>query len=321
MSSITTNLTLQDLKDAAIQYRQEFVHIPFYGLSAMFPFVSLRLGVRYKERVGKTSTNAQFSPSKARKKGNLNINFRTLETFPSFITLDFDPNEAIQTIIGHRAAQAGGDALATTPTAKEMLGLIAKNAGEELFLHLFDSEYDADGETTKEAFNGWDTVAATEIKAGNISADKGNYLKLTEEITADNAYDVFTDILAKLSPKLRAQQAYVFCSQEIVDAYNKSYMLTHGGISYNSKFEQDYVEGSNKRLQFVPLPSKAGSKFIQIATKEEMLIGCDQMSDQERVDVNKYEPRTLTYEMDSFWGTDYETLDPSQFFLVELPGE
>lgn len=108
-------------------------------------------------------------------------------------------------------------------------------------------------------------------------------MKIDDEITAANAVDIAKSILFSLDPRLRSQDLYLYCSQDFVDKYNEGYLLTHGGIPYNTQYGQGAVEGSNGKLKFCPLYNKAGSKFMHVTTKSNMLVGYDQMGDVENV--------------------------------------
>jgi hypothetical protein len=170
-------------------------------------------------------------------------------------------------------------------------------------------------------FDGFDTITAKEIADGNIAAGKGNYLKLTEKITKANACDVLKEILFSLDPHLRAQQLNLYCSQELVDMYNESYQLTHGGLPYNTRYSQNAVEGSEGRLVMVPLANKFGSNFIHIAPKGNMLYGYDTMSDETSILVKEYQPFILSFIATMFFGVQFETLDKRRFKTIELADE
>lgn len=110
----------------------------------------------------------------------------------------------------------------------------------------------------------------------------------------------------------------MYCSQDFVDKYNEGYLLSHGATPYNTQYGQTAVEGSNGKLVFVPMTNKAGSKYIHITTKDNMLVGYDQMGDLENVMVKEYEPFILTYIATMFFGVQFESLDKSRLFTVEL---
>ncbi len=317
------NFTLEDFQEAARTYREELLRLPIIALEEILPYVTVRPGIRYSESVASASLDGvQLAPYKPNLKSEavLNIAMRELKTYFGTINLPFEPNQAIQTILGHRAFQASGDALSDTPTAKEVLALLIKGIARSLLLALWTAKRDPSGKTTKDLFDGWDTITEKEIANGAISAANKNYLKLSTAINNQNAVDIFKQIMYALTPELRAQECFIYVPQEYVDAYNEAYLLTHPAVAYNTKYNQVSVEGSNGRLTFVPLLSKAGSKFIHISVKENMLIGVDQMSDAEQVRVKDYEPDTLTMMVRMFWGEEFESVDGRRLMVVELPG-
>lgn len=318
MGKLTYNL--EDFQKAAITFRKDLLRLPIIGIKDTLDFMTPRPGVRYSELVGTSSADAQFAPYKAgrRTDANLNLNLRDLRTYFGSVNADFEPNAEIQTLLGHKAAQALGDAQASTPTAVEVLANVAKSLSGHLNDAIFSAVRNADGDKTADLFDGFDTITQKEITAGNIAADKGNLIVLDKEINGVNAVDLIKSVLFKMNPLLRREECFMFCSYEVADAYNEAYLATHAGILYNDKYSQVTVEGSNKKLTIVPLASKAGSKFIHIAPKRNMLVGFDQMGDEERVNVKEFAPDILTYSAKMFFGVQFESIDARRLMVVQL---
>ena len=311
----------EDFQNAAIKYRSELLMLPIIGCQDTLQYMTARPGIRYKERVGTVSGDAQFAPYKPTRASdfNLNVDYRALETFFGSVVSDFEPNSAVSTLLGTGATK--GDGQISTPTAKSVLALIAKSLSEHLNDAIWNGVRNATGDTSKDLFNGFDTITQSEITAQNISAEKGNYLKLTEDITAANAVDVAKKILFSLDPRLRSQELFLYCSQDFVDKYNEGYLLSHGGIPYNTEYGQTAVEGSNGKLKLVPLYNKADSKFMHVTTKSNMLVGFDQMGDIENVMVKEYKPFILSYIATMFFGVQFESIDKRRFKVIELKTE
>lgn len=311
----------EDFQNAAIKHRSELLMLPIIGCQDTLQYMTARPGIRYKERVGTMSGEAQFAPYKPTRATdfNLNVDYRELETFFGSVVSDFEPNSAVSTLLGTGATK--GDGQISTPTAKSVLALIAKSLSEHLNDAIWNGVRNATGDTSKDLFNGFDTITQSEITAQNISAEKGNYLKLTEDITAANAVDVAKKILFSLDPRLRSQDLYLYCSQDFVDKYNEGYLLSHGGIPYNTEYGQTAVEGSNGKLKLVPLYNKADSKFMHVTTKSNMLVGFDQMGDIENVMVKEYKPFILSYIATMFFGVQFESIDKRRFKVIELKTE
>lgn len=268
--------TLPQYQEAATKYRKELLMLPITGLEETSRFMTPRPGIRYKENVAEMYGDAQFAPYKPSRRTdfNLNLNFRTLETYFGSVVAQFDPNSAVSTLLGAVGATKG-DALAQTPSAMNVLALIAKKLSEALNNAIWSAKRDASGDTTQDLFDGFDTITESEITAGTIAADKGNLMTVADTITAANAVDIAKEILFSLDPHLRAQDCYMFCSQDFADKYNEGYPLTHQGIVYNGQYNQTVVEGSNGKLHLCPLSNKAGSKFIHVSPRINMLLGFD----------------------------------------------
>ena len=311
--------TLEQYQEAARKYRKELLMLPIIGIQETLKYMTGRPGIRYKESVGTITADAQFAPYKPQRRTdvNLNLDFRTLETFFGSVVAQFEPNTAVSTLLGAVGATKG-DGQMQTPTAKHVLALIAKGLSQHLNDAIWNGVRNASGDTTKDLFDGFDTITQKEVTAGKIAASVGNYTKLTEAITKANAVDALKEVLFSLNQHLRAKTLYAYCSQDLVDKYNECYLLTHAAIPYNTQYQQTSVEGSNGKLILIPLANKTNSKFIHITTKDNMLVGYDQMGDVESIMVKEYEPFILSYIATMFFGVQFESIDPHRMMVVEL---
>ena len=312
------SFTLKEYQEAAVKYRSDLLMLPIIGIGDTLQYMTGRPGIRYKERVGNLTGDAQFAPYNPQRAVdyNLGIEFRDLETYFGSVVANFEPNSAISTLLGTGATK--GDGQMTTPTALHVLALIAKGLAEHLNDALWSGKRNPGGDTTADLFDGFDTITENEIAAGAIAADLGNYMKIDEAITSANAVDVAKSILFSLDPRLRKEELYMFCSQDFADKYNEGYLMTHGGIAYNTQYDQTAVEGSNGRLKLVPLYNKMDSKFIHVCPKSNMLVGYDQMGDIESILVKEYEPFILSYIATMFFGVQFESIDKRRFKAIEL---
>lgn len=310
--------TIQQYQEAATIYRKDLLMLPIIGIQESLQYMTGRPGIRYKEEVASISGDAQFAPYKPSRSQdfNLNLDFRTLETYFGSVVAKFEPNSAISTLLGTGATK--GDGQMTTPTALHVLALIAKGLAEHLNDALWNGKRNPAGDTTADLFDGFDTITENEIAAGAIAADLGNYMKIDEAITSANAVDIAKSILFSLDPRLRKEELYMFCSQDFADKYNEGYLMTHGGIAYNTQYDQTSVEGSNGRLKLVPLYNKMDSKYIHVCPKTNMLVGFDQMGDVENIMVKEYEPFILSYIATMFFGVQFESIDERRFKAIEL---
>lgn len=315
------NFSLQDFQEAAHKFRPQLLRLPIITLrDHSLKYFTERPGIRYKESVGTIDADVELVPYKASYRHDLSpeIIHRTLETFLGCAVEDFEPNATISTLLGI-TGDTKGDGQKNQPSAVAALSLIAEKIGQKLNKCLFSAKRNDNGQTTAELFNGFDTITKTEITANNITVAKKNLIELSEPITKTNAYDLLTEeVLYKLTDEMRAQELNIYCAQSIVDKYNQAYFATHGHVPFYKQYGQNVLEGSEGKIKFVPLVGKAGSEFIHISNKDNMLVGYDQMGDMESVAVEKYASFILTFEMTMFFGTEFESIDAKRLQVVKL---
>ena len=306
-------------KEAAKKWRKELLLMVVFAMQESTRFLQGLPGCRTNQFLGGVNVDAQFMPYAANKRGDGSTKIDYREMLVSFgcMNQDFVPNDYVQTLLGEMAATMG-DGMKAAPSAKLVIANVLKQAGENLALALFDAKYKASGTTSKDLFNGFNTIAEAEIAAGNIAGTKGNFLQLTEDITNVNAVDVLKQIEFGLDLRLRAQERFLYCDPAIVDKYNEDYLVGHNGLVYNEKYEQAFVEGSNRKMTFAPLPALAGSKLMYVAPRMNMVYGYDTMGDVERLEVLRLDVDTLTLAAKMFFGTQFRTLDKRYLKVIKL---
>ena len=175
--------TLEQYQEAAVKYRKELLMLPIFGSMDTLKHMTGRPGIRYKERVGTMDFDAQFGPYKPQRRSNnnLKLDFRTLETYFGSVVANFHPNSAVSTLLGAIGATKG-DGQMQTPTAKHVLALIAKSLSESLNNAIWAAKRNANGDTTNDLFDGFDTITENDIRDGKIAREEGNYLKITDAV-------------------------------------------------------------------------------------------------------------------------------------------
>lgn len=309
----------EEYQKAAEKWRQQLLLLPMLSCKDSLRFMTGIPGIRNKEHVGTAKSNAQFGPYKADKNSSstTEVKYRELETFFGNVCEDFEPNSVITMLLGQNASFLG-EGQKTAPSAKLVIASVLKSLGESLHNVLFTAKRKAEGDTSADLFNGFITIADAEVTAENISEAKGNLLKITTGFSEADALDVAKSIERKAHPVLRATEKFLYCSPEFADAYNDAYMLTHGGIVYNKKFEQAVVEGSNNKTTLAPLTCLAGSSKFFLAPKSNMLYGYDSLSDQERIQVDRFKPFMLTLSAAMFFGVQFYSIDPRMLLMVDV---
>lgn len=309
----------EEYQKAAEKWRLQLLLLPMLSCKDSLRFMTGIPGIRNKEHVGTAKSNAQFGPYKADKNSSstTEVKYRELETFFGNVCEDFEPNSVITMLLGQNASFLG-EGQKTAPSAKLVIASVLKSLGESLHNVLFTAKRNAEGDTSADLFNGFITIADAEVTAENISEAKGNLLKITTGFSEADALDVAKSIERKAHPVLRATEKFLYCSPEFADAYNDAYMLTHGGIVYNKKFEQAVVEGSNNKTTLAPLTCLAGSSKFFLAPKSNMLYGYDSLSDQERIQVDRFKPFMLTLSAAMFFGVQFYSIDPRMLLMVDV---
>lgn len=309
----------EEYQKAAEKWRQQLLLLPMLSCKDSLRFMTGIPGIRNKEHVGTAKSNAQFGPYKADKNSSstTEVKYRELETFFGNVCEDFEPNSVVTMLLGQNASFLG-EGQKTAPSAKLVIASVLKSLGESLHNVLFTAKRNAEGDTSADLFNGFITIADAEVEAGNIADGKGNLFKITTGFSEADALDVAKSIERKAHPVLRATEKFLYCSPEFVDAYNDAYMLTHGGIVYNKKFEQAVVEGSNNKTTLAPLTCLAGSSKFFLAPKSNMLYGYDSLSDQERIQVDRFKPFMLTLSAAMFFGVQFYSIDPRMLLMVDV---
>lgn len=309
----------EEYQKAAEKWRQQLLLLPMLSCKDSLRFMTGIPGIRNKEHVGTAKSNAQFGPYKADKNSSstTEVKYRELETFFGNVCEDFEPNSVVTMLLGQNASFLG-EGQKTAPSAKLVIASVLKSLGESLHNVLFTAKRNAKGDTSADLFNGFITIADAEVEAGNIADGKGNLFKITTGFSEADALDVAKSIERKAHPVLRATEKFLYCSPEFADAYNDAYMLTHGGIVYNKKFEQAVVEGSNNKTTLAPLTCLAGSSKFFLAPKSNMLYGYDSLSDQERIQVDRFKPFMLTLSAAMFFGVQFYSIDPRMLLMVDV---
>lgn len=311
-------LTPEAFAKSAVQFRKELIMMLTIGLQNSLQHMTLRPGIQYKQSVGEIGGNAEFGPyDPTRKNTTTDIKAREIEVFLGSVIKEFDPNTVYQSILG--SLMLNGDALKNVPITKAILAAEMKSLSTKLNGALFSAVRNAAGTTSKDLFNGFDSIAAAEITATNLAAAKGNFTQLTEAITSSNAVDVLMAIYRASSDELQENETIkMFLPKTIYNLYNDDYKATTGAAPYNKEFKKTFLEGSDDRCELVPLSSKKDSQFIQLTTKSNMLVGTGNGNDLETLNVDRFSPFNLTLSAAVLFGCQYETLSKEKLMIAKL---
>lgn len=308
-------ITPDALSQSARKYRAQLLVMPMHGLEKVLPYMTLRPGVRLAEMVGELGGDIQFGPYDPERvdTADVNITGRELQVFFGSVVKQFDPNSVYGSIYG--AAITKGEALKNVPVAVQILAYLGTKLGQNLAKKIFTAVRNASGTTSADLFNGFGTIAETEISAGKLAAAKGNY-KAIEAIDATNAVDIIKSICAAASEEL-TDDANLLVPRAVYNAYCEDYKQTTGSVAYNREFKQTVVEGYEE-VKLVPLSALSGSDKLYLTPKQNLLIGMNTPGEETDIAVEKHHAFLLDYVATCFFGVQFESLSPERLMVAKV---
>lgn len=317
-SQSSIKCTDQDFLTSARLYRRELLRLPVHRLRDTMKYFTIRPGIRYSEKQYDIDADLEFGPydSKRTEELDVAVGARTLYTFFGSARKEFDPNKFYKTVLG--SAITKGEALKSVEVARLVLQIIAAKLGDKLARHIFDAVRNDSGTKTKDLFNGFDTITAKEITEGNLSAAAGNLYEFTEPIDDTNAVDQIKEFCRSMDDFLAEKELLnLLMPRSVLNAYIDDYKATTGAIPYNTSYKQIHPEGF-ENITFCPMFQKKNSEFLQLTTKQNMLIGVNQMGEEESIVVEKHDVVELTFFATMFFGTDYQSIRSEDLLVGKL---
>ena len=307
------------LVNSSARYRKEVLAMPVVALlDKALKHMTLRRGVAGDETVGRVGSDAELRPYKTEKGATdkSRIIARTLTTYLGDVIEEFDPYQLFTTVYGEQFSDK------TKRTEAEIVQALClqmgKSVAKKLGAALFNAQRNPAGTTTATLFNGFSTIAAAEITAGNIAAAKGNYIEV-DTITAANVGDVLKAIYDGASEELQeADNLKMFLPKSIKKLYYDWCLAHFGAVVYNTTYVKNRLHGTDENpCELVALSGMKNSPYIYLSTKDNMLVGCDQSGNPKekflvRVPDN---PKVVQFFACMFWGVQFEQIE-QEFLLV-----
>ncbi|MEE0977821.1 MAG: hypothetical protein UH625_00255 [Muribaculaceae bacterium] len=314
-----TESMLEDYKKTCIKWEPVLSQLPIRAAGDVLKYFQTVNGLRGKRRFGSISGQSQFAPFKKDRTSaaTVEIDFREIETFHGNVVETFSPVDYIDLPLGYddpvitEAIKKGGSTLL-------VLAQIVKARGQHIAQAAFTGKRNPEGDTTLDLCDGLLTIAEKEITAGNISEAKGNLIKIADAVTNANAVDIAKEILFSMNPFLRRENNVMLVSTDFADKYNESYLLTHSGISYNTQYDQPYVEGSCRKLTLVGLPELDGTNKAIITQTSNLLAGVYNKGDETTTDIMRTGHYDLSMASDMWLGFQFRSIDPRRLRIVEF---
>lgn len=321
----TTDLDIKGiLVGSSRKFRKEVLSMPIVALEDSLKYMTIRYGIRGEEVVGAVNSGAQLRPYRTAKDATNTSELypRLLKTYLGDVVEEFDPVAIYETCYSEPIAKKRTELEIVRTLCLEM----SRQCSENLGLALFKAERDATGETTMDLFNGYDTIIAAEVAAGNIATAKGNLAALGD-ITVANVGDKLLAFYRGAHQALKTKKnLYLYLPIAVKEMYEDWFAANFNGSLYNKEYEKHFLHGSDKRVELVALPGMLGVDYLFLSTRKNILVGCDQMSDKEKFEINKCDnPKVVQFFMTMYFGVEFESIDQRLFlagsFNLVLPGE
>lgn len=319
MAQVGVNINSEDLQKTARKYRRDFLQMPVLGLSRSLQHMSLRPGIRYSETVGELSGDIQFGPySETREDNNeVVVNPRTLYTFFGSVVRNFSPNKIYQSMWGSDITK--GEALKNTEITRKVLAFLCAQLGKNLNAVLWSAVRKDNGELSKDLFNGFDTITKRELDDGKLSEALGNY-KVIQAIDRNNAVDVLKAICQSADDMLTEENSVkLFVPKHVFFDYCEDYKAATGAIPYNTEYKQYFVEGFDN-VSIIPLANKKNSPFIHMTVKKNMLVGVNQIGEEENIEVARFKAFVLQFIATMFFGVEFESISKERLLVASIDG-
>lgn len=312
--------TLEDYKKTAVKWNPTLMDLPIRSAMDVLGFMHGLTGLRGEMQLGEIGADSQFAPFKKDRSNtsNVNIKYRVIKNYLGNAVDEFAPVDYAHLTMGYDDPIVG-EAIKGASTTALVLFHIAKARGQHIAQAVLTGVRNDVGNTTEDLCDGLLTIAGKEISAGAISKEQGNYIKLTEAFTFQNACDLLKEeVIFKLNPFMRRENNLLLCDPELVDMYNESYQATHTGLQYNQAYNQPYVEGSHNKVTLVGLPEMAGQKRMILTQKDNMWWATYNKSDEMAVDIMRKDHYTLSFAANMWLGTQFRTIDKRRLTIIDL---
>ncbi len=311
----------EDLVKAGIKYRKELLTFYMLKLDDVLKHMTLRTNIQGKEVGGSLDVDAELRPyisAKGATGGPTIVPFEW-EVFLGDTVKEFDPHAILGTLYTERTATKPDAMKIARMVAFQMVGKV----GEALRAAMFLAERNASGDKTMDLFNGFSTLTTAAITAEKISVAKKNYTDLSgTALTGANIGDVLKETWRKLPLPLKQMKTKLYLPVSLVELYEDWFQVEYGHAPWNDGFHHKTLVGSDKKCEFVPLDNMEGQNFMFFSLPQNFLVGVDQYSDKETVEIRRCDnPKLVQFFMKSHFGTGFDTLDYRFMHVAEFTTE
>lgn len=298
------------------RFRKECMLIVMAAVEEVTKHMRVINNLKGKETESTIVPQAKFRPYHSEKivSGTGGLTARTIETFPLEILEEFDPENLYTTIYG---VPVDVEKI-NLDIVRRILTEEMNNASRGLCDLIFKGVRVADGIGALDGFDGFDTIIANEIAAGNIGLAAGNFTNLGE-VNSTNIGDVWKRMYRKMDEKLRggdAKKLVIVCTPTEYDMYKNWYAQQFGAGNFAGTPEQTYLDGTANKVQILPLVGTEGMKHCFITTEENMKVGFDVLSNSTKFNVRVPDnPHMVQMYAKIYMGVEFANID-KEFLMV-----
>ena len=317
--SVNTVSLATALVDSNHRFRKDCLTMTITSIEAVTKHMRLIQGLKGKETEATIVPQAHFRPYSSEKvvSGTGQLKARTLETFPLEILEEFDPEELYKTIFG---IPVEADKI-NLDIVRRILIEEMKNACRGLCDNIFTGVRNATGTNAADCFNGLDSIIAAEKALGTptISYALGNFVTLGE-LSEYNIGDKWFLMYTLIDEKLRgdaSKKLKLVCTLKEKEMYNVWFANKFGHGNFAGVPDQEYLHGTNNKVEIVALPGMEGASHCFITTKENMKVGVNVAPEVAKFEVRRPDnPNVVQFHVVIYMGVDFANVDKEFLFCA-----
>jgi len=311
----TKPINIEAVNNTAQKYNQTIFRLITTGADETLQHLTAQLGVQDSLVLSTFEHNSILKPYTGNFDGSVKIGDivpRTLKVESLVAEIADEPERYRRSYFA--AVQAGLNPN-THPFERWLVETIALIISEDLNIATFQAIRNPSGKTPFDGFDGFFKIISDEIDAGNISTAKNNMFS-TGTITRANAGTVLKEQFRSLHKGLRTKGVNIYCSQDVLDAYDDWYNDTYDGNPVINEYNQTTLLGSQKKGVFIPLSSMGDSNLVIMTQKANLHYGVDQLSDSETIKAFiSGNPYLFTAAMKMVFGVQIQSIHSRSFVI------
>ena len=317
METVNHVTLASELVNSSHRFKKDCLTMVITSIEEVTKHMRLVLNLKGKETEATIVPQAKFRPYHSEKvvSGTGRLKARTLETFPLEILEEFDPEELYKTVFGQPVEVEK----INMDIVRRILVEEMKNACRGLCDNIFTGIHNAIGTNAKDCFDGFDTIIANEKAAGNISFDKGNFFTMGE-VSEYNIGDKWALMYSLIHESLRGDsmtKLQLGCTLKEKEMYNNWYANRFGHGNFAGVPDQQYLHGTNNRVEIVAYPGMEGANHCFITTKENLKVGANVAPNVAKYEVRRPDnPNVVQFHVVIYMGVDFANIDKEFLFVA-----